>query len=243
LRNLKMKDISELKVKQIRIFAADRIPFATLRTALGQKSLAELFSWSEIGANPATGELIYNAGVLQPATGKPIVVDSLQINDRRIVLEVAGETAHAGIVYSGLAELLARYDLGGRWKDAEPVVLVHETSCVVTMDFEWSSLLSAPFLCFTQRMIPALSSEAAAANIIGIKCGIIFSYALKDQTIREHGISLSNKPFSVEPRVNTPLSERRYFTSSPTDSDTHMDLLRKLEAAMSEEAVPKKHKR
>jgi len=237
-----MKDVSELKVKQIRIFPADRIPFATLRTIIGQKSLAEHFSWSEIGANPATGELIYSAGVLQSTNGNPIVVDRLQINDRRIVLQVTGETAQASVVYSSLAGLLAGFDSSGRWKDSEPVVLVHETTCVVTMDFEWNSLLSAPLLGFAQSMMPVLTSEAAAADIIGIKCGIVFSYALKDQTIREHGITLSNKTFSVEPRVNTPLSERRYFTASPTDSDTHMDLLRKLEDTMLGKAVRKKQK-
>lgn len=229
-----MKEISELKVKQIRIFGVDRIPFGALRTAVGQKALNELFSWSEIGTNPVTGELVYSAGVFKQKEGLPIVVDRIQISDRRIVLDVACETEQATIIYSTLSEALARFDVGQRWTNGTPIVLVHETSCIVTLDFDWNCLLSNPLLQFTRVLTDKLSSDAASARVVGIRCGIMFSYAVEDHAVREHGITLSNKAFIVEPRANTPLAERRFHTSSPVDSTTHMALIRDLETLMAD---------
>ena len=225
-----MREISDLNVKQIHIFATDRIPFAPLRTPVGQKALVELFSWGEIGANPAVGELIFKAGAFQPKEGPPIIVNNLQISDRRIVLDVAAETEKATLVYSALAETLARFDVSRRWTDAAPIVLVHETNCVVTMEFEWSSLLSSPILQFAQVLNSRFSSDTADASIAGVKCGIVFSFAVKHASIQAHGITLTNKVFAIEPRVSTPLSEKRYRTCSPVDSSTHLALLRDFEA-------------
>jgi hypothetical protein len=225
-----MKDISDLTVKQIRIFGADRIPFAPLRTAVGQKMLMELFSWTEFGIDRPTGELIFRTGAFQPKDSPPIVVNSLQISDRRILLEVVSETEKATLVYKALAEAVATLDSTKRWIDAVPVVLVHETRCMATLEFEWDCLFSDSFLRFSKKLERKLSSDNANASIAGARCGLVFSFAIKEDSIRKHGISLSNKLFTVEPRANTPLSERRYITISPVDSDTHLALLRDFEA-------------
>jgi hypothetical protein len=240
-----MKDISELKVKQIRIFGADRVPFAALRTAMGKKAMAELFSWNEIVPNPITGELIFGAGAFQPKDAPPIIVDSLQIGDRRIVLEVSGDSEKATAIYTALAEGLVRFDRGRRWADASPIVLVHETSCVATLDFDWRSLLSSPLVQFAKELASKLTNDSASATIAGVNCGIIFSFGVKDPSILQNGITLSNKTFAIEPRVNTPLSERRYYTFSPVDSDKHLVLLREIEALIAgkQSDTPKERKR
>lgn len=227
-----MKEITDLRVKQFRIFGADRIPFLPLKTALGQKAMIETYSWREFGENPPTRELIYNGGVFQPPDAPPILINNLQISDRRIVLEVTGNTEQAAAVFVSIAQLLERYDSTGVWKNAQPVVVTNETTCVVTLDFDWDLMFSWQFVEFSKGLTKKFSSHSAVPEIAGVKCGIVFSFDVKNPEIQRHGITLSNKSFTVEPRANTPLSQRRFLTASPTDSGTHLELLRTLETIL-----------
>ena len=57
------------------------------------------------------------------------------------------------------------------------------------------------------------------------------SYDLLDSGLREVGVRLVDKTLTIEPRIRTRLEERRYYTLSPTDSETHLELLREFEKA------------
>lgn len=66
----------------------------------------------------------------------------------------------------------------------------------------------------------------AFANKFAAK--IVFD--LQDQGIREHGITLNSKEFVVEPKVNTPVEDRVFFTKSPFTSDVHFELIEEFES-------------
>ncbi len=227
-----MKNISELKAKQIRIFAPGMIPFVALRTAIGQKSLSALFAWTEVQMS-SNGELVFSSGTFQQKESAPIIINSLQINERRLILEVLGDTAQADEVYRALLESLLQFDNSGLLKDALPIVVSNETSCVAALDFDWTCLISPRLLEFGRKLELELSTKSAKAEIIGLRSALVFSFTIQDEAIRENGISLSPKPFIIEPRASIPLSERRYLTSSPTDTKNHMQLLSKLERSLA----------
>jgi hypothetical protein len=236
-----MRDISELKVKQFRIFGAGVIPFGAVNTGAGHQALLKKFGFREAGINPAGVDLVFQGGTTTLPGGRVVVVDRLELNDRRIVLEVSGRSedgdAVAAVVIETIAELTEQFHGGqvaAAWRQANPIVITHETTCTVTLGFEWLSLASPVAVAYTkERVLPALSSEAAEARIKGLRFAFVVSYAAKGDLLREHGVTLSDKLFFIEPKANTPFSSRKYHTSSPTDSKTHLELVRGLEKLLA----------
>jgi hypothetical protein len=228
-----MKDLQILEVKQIRIFAADALPLASLINRRAGKTFVERFGWGEMNAS-APGEIRFGTGLF-PSADAPIttVVKGLEISERKVALTVIGDTATAATVYAGITEFLAQETGQEAWK-AAPLVLTHETQCVATCDFDWSALVGPPFTSFvTGELLRGLSSRDGQATIASLKLGFELRYTEIRSDLQEHGITLANKAFVIEPRAGTPLSERRFFSTSPTDSETHMRLLRNLEEAVT----------
>lgn len=234
-----MKDVAQPEARQIRIFPSDKVPLLRLAAPAVSEMVAKRLGGAEVvsrppAGSPIAGELVFSGGTL-PAEGKTgsNIIKVLQIAERKIALVVEGTTAVANRAYelfSGVAKELG-YDLG------EPLVLTHETSCVVTLDFDWTALLAPPTLSFVQGPMLASLAGPTAPAIRGLSFAIRLGYPDVPSELREHGVSLADKAVTIEPRAQTPLSERRYFTSSPSDTETHMALLRELEGAL---APPKK---
>ena len=231
-----MKDISELKLKQFRIFAADTLPFAALNTEIGQSALTKVFSFRSSVQNLQLREWIFEGGTLSKNKDRIIVIERMQLSERRIVTEIMGNTEDADYVYSVVKEALSHSLFGGgdRWTQAEPVVLTHETSCIVTLDFDWSSLLAPGFSKFSEIMLRAASHEFASAQTRGISLGFRLTFTLLDERVKQHSITLADKPFVIEPRQDAPPSDRRYFTTSPTETETHLKLLSQLEEMLAD---------
>ena len=226
-----MKEVTELKTKQFRIFAADTIPFPAINTDLGRQAIVKIFSFRDATLNPPLMEWTFEGGTLAKEEKQHIVIEQLQLNARRIVIDVSGSTDDANHVFSVIKESLTHplFGSGSRWRDAKPVVATHETSCVASLDFDWSSLLNPVFLDFNKQTIATFSDEIAAAQIIGMALRFRINFNPLDERIKQNGVVLSDKTFTIEPRQEAPLSDRRYFTASPTDTVTHLELLTKFE--------------
>ncbi len=231
-----MKEISELKLKQYRIFAADTLPFVALNTEIGQSLLTKLFSFRSSGKDPQTADWFFEGGTLSKDNDRIIVIETLQLNERRIVIEIVGNTADADYVYSAVKKALSHslFGEGDRWKQAEPVVLTHETSCVVTLDFDWSSLLAPGLSKLSEIMRAAASHEFAFAKTRGLSLRFRVAFTPLDERVTQHGVVLTDKLFVIEPRQDTPPTDRRYFTASPTETETHIKLLSQLEQMLAD---------
>jgi hypothetical protein len=55
------------------------------------------------------------------------------------------------------------------------------------------------------------------------------SYEPTSPVLEEHDVSLARKLLMIGPRAGTRLRERRFYTASPTDAETHLELLMSLE--------------
>ncbi len=181
--------------------------------------------------NPS-GDLIFSSGTLQRNDLSPILINGVQINERRIILDISDDSERGFEVFAKLVEVLLQFDKSNSLKETSPVVFTQETSCVATLDFDWTSLISQKFLDFGRNLESEFSTTIAKAGIIGLRSALVFAFTIEDQIIRENGVTLSPKGFVVEPRANVPLSERRYLTMSPTDTKTHLHLLGKLEHSL-----------
>ena len=54
-------------------------------------------------------------------------------------------------------------------------------------------------------------------------------FEVTDSSVAELNIESYTKSFTIEPRIGVSLKEKRFFTSSPTDSKTHIKLISEFE--------------
>lgn len=227
-----MRDISDIEVRQVRIFPVDVFPVMKLALPQIGQAFRERFGWGAAEAQK-DGDMLLSPGSFSvPDGGEVVAIRALQFNERRMILTVVGGSGVANLANRAILSFFA--DAAG-WKPVEPLVLTEETTCVATLDFEWTDLLSPAVAAFARGpMLKAISATASArAEIRGLSFSFRLSYFDAPASLGEHGVTLSDKRLVVEPRMNTPLAERRFFTFSPTDSDTHLRLLSQLEESVA----------
>jgi len=170
--------------------------------------------------------------------GKTYLIESVTIERQRLILSVVGTSAVAETSYETVRKALVTADPEGPFSRTEPYLKVEETSCVATLDVSFRQLFTPPLLKFLEKTVRSrLSTKLASLQVVPSKFSVRVSYDLLDSGLREVGVRLTDKTLTIEPRVRTRLEERRYYTLSPTGSETHLALLREFEKALK---TPKK---
>ncbi len=224
-----MKDISDLEVRQTRIFPIDTLPITRLLTPAVMKGFNERFGWG--GTETVEGDIVLKPGFFPgPDAKDAVIIRSLQFNMRRLILSVVGDSATANIVFDAIATF---FEDQAQWTRTEPIVLVEDTGCVVTLAFDWTALVAPAFREFALGTMERFG-KYARPEIRGMGFGLRFAYPAVPPELQERGVTLGERVLTIEPRLNVPLAERRYYTNSPSDSDTHIALLESLEHALSQ---------
>lgn len=223
-----MKNCTLLDVKQLRIFAPDRLPFTELLTSKGLNAFKGRFGWTEMG--PIEGEqpeLAFENGTLP---GSDTVIRRLSVTPRRVLLSLDSDSSTLSRVYEAVRAFFGELDRAGAWSGCEPLILTEETTALVDLDFEWTALLAPGLVAFSQKPLLASTVQAEVAPVLaGLRLGIKLRYPRVPEHLQMHGVSLASKALVIEPRADTPLAAKRYWTQSPTDSETHVRLLEVLE--------------
>lgn len=226
-----MKDIVDMIVTQVRIYPADSLPFAELRRADNSKKLKESFHFESVRFDPlGAQQMTFNNGVFE-YRGKSLQVSNLTIEQRRVLIQVRGRSPMADAFYSAFVSNLRTLDGCPRTIKLEPLIKAEETACVATLDIDFNDLIAPPLLRFIQMEWRAkLGTQHGAPKSVAFKnLSFEVRYASSSPELEEHDVALSNKLITIEPRLATPLRERRFYTSSPTDSETHIAMLQALE--------------
>jgi hypothetical protein len=236
-----MRDIVDLAVTQVRVYPTDSLPFAELRRPDSTKRLKETFRFENIQLDPLNVQLTFTNGTFEHR-GKSIHVLSLTVEQRRVVIQLRGRSPMADAFYSAFASLLQT--LAGRSKSSkalEPLLKVEETSCVAVLDIDFDDLIALPLLRFLQTEgVSKLRTKYGAPKSINFKSlSFEVRYASAPQ-LEEHDVTLSNKLITIEPRLATPLREKCFYTTSPTDSETHISILETLEKEVAKHHAGKK---
>jgi hypothetical protein len=224
-----MKNVSQLTSSEVRIFPPDIIPFRRLVTPLATNALKSVLGFSDSGTNPEAGDLVFQHGTLQLPDSVVIVIPLLTIGDRKIVVQVAGTSEEAELVFSGLIGILEK--IGTESSLSEPLVVAKETRCVVDLDFSWSDLLSPGVMSFTDALLVASEASGVRPSLKGGSLRLVLRYNTPER-LEDYGAGLSDKMFTIEPRNDIPTNQNRFYTMSPTGSGAHLKLLQRLESLM-----------
>lgn len=231
-----MEDIAGLVVRQFRVFPPDLVPYNALNSGPGTEIFRKQFNFREVVTpDQAVGEMYFAGGMLLlPDTEAPIVINYVQINYQRIILEVAGSTDEANMIFEAMLASLTQFDPQRRLINAAPLLQTHETQCVARLAFEWRDLVSDRLNQFLNSpVVASITSGAATSRLSAMNLRFTLQFDSSDQRLREYGVIHADKSLILEPRQNTPFSERLYFTQSPLDSDSHLSLIEKFERSLS----------
>lgn len=220
-------------VMQVRVFAPDVVPYRLIITPLGTNLLKQSFGFRDASWNQENGDYVFQDGTLEHQ-GAIVPIIWLGFNDRRIVIQVQGDSGAAHAAYSAVSAILA--ELVPTFRDPVPLLFNEETSCSARLDFEWTALLNPVLVGQVTRKVKESSPKETEMAVKGVTLRFTLGAARKDELLNDYGITIFDQIVAVEPKANVPLSERVYFTYSPCDSDTHLKLVSELEASLSKKA-------
>ena len=222
-----MKEISHIEVKQIRIFKADQIPYSSLVTATPIQDIVNSFGCGM--DNQFSSGLRFIRGEYKTKK-KNLTIEELTIQPQRIYFSVNGDSQDADQFYKELGKLISRYDYGKFFSPDKYLTKTEETSCVANLDIKHEKMFNKQFLNYVQRDIPEIVSDNNAEAFLSFfNVRFKYKYNVRNPVIREHGVTFTDKYFIMEPREGSVLGDSRYYTHSPTDSNTHLKLIEEIE--------------
>ena len=231
-----LKDITDLKVTQIRVFPVDVVPLGMITTKSCIEKIRGDLSVSQIESPPfieGIGPIIFLRGEIKEGN-RIIVINRIAVEHRRIILEVVGTSKETDHVYDVLLSSIASVTDIDSGRLRVPLLIAETTQCVATLDFHFESLFNNSFIeLLNNRVRKEATNKIAKGSVRPLVAEVEISYQIKDKTLIKNSISMSPKKFTIAPRAGTPLEARRYFLSSPFDSDTHLNLVRGLEEAIT----------
>lgn len=233
-----MGNITDLKVGQIRIFPVDIVPLKMIASKSFHERLKEDFSISEIEVLPlleGINSVIYRRGEII-IRGKITIINKIEIDPRRIIIDIAGTSKHANQVYnkllSSISSLTNDIDIDSL---RTPLLLAETTQCIATLDFNINALYNNSLVRFINKTLKKATTNVTAESsvkLVGIACEI--NYNIIDEALSQNKITMNPKQFTIIPRPGLPLESKKYLISSPLDSDTHLKLIKELNAVISE---------
>jgi hypothetical protein len=225
-----MKDIVDITVTQIRVYPVDSLPYAPLRLATNTKAIKEAFHFESVQIDPLGGQIVFSNGVFEQR-GKSAQLLSLTIEQRRLAIQIRGRSPLANAFYSAFSTILKGLSKECKAATLEPLLEAEETACVASLNIDFDELIAPSLLKFIQG-----EAKERLRTSYGVPKSIAFKnltfevkYNLANPNLEEHEVALSNKLLTIEPRLATPMRERRFYTISPTDSETHIGMLESLE--------------
>lgn len=228
-----MNDIVDLTVAQIRIYPLDCLPFADLRVPTNNTRIKDSFKFGAVQSDPFGNQVIFSNGLFQ-YRNKSFSILSLAVQARVIVIQCRAHSVVADAFYSALTKVLNSISERSAASKFDPLVKAEETTCIATLDMDFSDLIAPAFWRFIQSDAKQrLATAYAKPKSISFKN---LSFEIKyesDPRLEEYDVAISDKLLTIEPRHGMPQSKRRFFTSSPTDSETHIAVLQALEAEIA----------
>lgn len=231
-----LKNITDLTVTQIRIFPVDVVPLSVITTKSYVGKIREALSVGEVEVRPfieGKDIIVFRRGELGREKGL-IVVNKVEVDPRRIIVEVEGTSEDGNEVYEAFLTTVAAVANIDLESLRTPLLVAETTQCVLTLDFMFDALFSSAFVEFLKQTVEKEAcSNAAKASVRPLAATAEITYNITNETLVDNKITMNPKQFSIAPRPGAPLDARKYVTSSPFDSDTHLKLVEELNKAIA----------
>jgi hypothetical protein len=231
-----MKEIKYLKTTQAMVFPSDDIYFYGLNSEPAIQKILSAYSLSRVPLPPQfpiqLPQLIFQNGIF--ANDKnTYIIEQLSIDDRKIIINILSSSDISDLFFKELKKLLMSLDLRDDKGSYEPLVRTYETTCILKLDIKLNRLISNVKLNEIEELIATTHNYGAKISFIPFSVRFQISYNDIPEKLVKNKISISDKSLLIELRDKTDPDDQIYFTVSPTDTETHLELLKTIEKMLA----------
>lgn len=232
---MKKLDILEMNSTEIRIYPQDTIPYDLLLLDENIKKFQSVFNISRqdipfpipIKEGMPQNVLLFAIGKINRLE-KPVVILSIQFEDRKVIIQTKGDSSNTQYVFEKLFEFIKDIDSSKKYDPNVELIRTYETKSVVKIDILFDKFISPK----VNRFLRAIKrkNKDRISEISPIKFQFLVTFKQDQSLFDKTNIHLSSKPLVLEPRQGHHYSEKIYFFSTPTDSKRHVEILDELVA-------------
>ena len=232
-----MRDIKNLLTTEKRSFELDDIPFVKLGTASGLELFSKQFNFKDIELGEDQDKNITQIRLSMgqyKVDGNFYPVSRMMIDRRSIGFSIFADSKISEKFFKEIVVLLSLLDPA--FQHCKPILLSIETQCVATLDVDFMDIFSGNIRVLLDNATSTIASklgdmaEGVSIRPKAIRFDVNFKTA---QDLMDKSVLIAKKPLIIEPRDGTALNEKVYFTASPTDTNTHLKLLKQFEKLFS----------
>lgn len=227
-----MKDIRLIKSTQIMIFPADDIDYHSLSRDYAFQQISTSFSLQRISI-PDQFPIISPQIILQNGEfthkEKTYIIEQIVIDDRKIIFKILSSTQIADIFFSEFKKILLSLDLREEKGNYEPFIKTYETACILKLNFKLAQIMKEFDYKKIENIISKKHSHGAKINLFPSSIKFSINFSDIPEKLQKNKITISDKNMILEIREKTDPDEQIYYTVSPTDSETHLELLNMIE--------------
>jgi len=231
-----MENVTDLKVNQVRVFAADIIPISLITANSTVDKIKGALSFGEIQAIPTVegkNIIIFQRGELK-RDNKLVIINRIVVEPRRIIMDIDGTSKDSNEVYEEFLTIISGVGTIDLKVLRKPLFVAEGTQCIVTLSFSFDSLFSKEYLAFLKKQVETTAESDVAKAVVRPSIALAeITYEIKDQILLDNKVGLNVKEFRISPRPGIPLDLRRYIVASPFDSDTHLKIIGELDKTIT----------
>jgi hypothetical protein len=230
-------NILKTKITQIVLVHDDDIPFLKLTHQENLDSLLKRYRFNSVEhGQDQTGKIVAvvcSNGIYAP-NGEEIAIEKLNIENRKFILVMEGNSVDAGNFYEDIANFLISLGTGKTSEFLTPLLVSNESEIVAHLNFSVRELLPQKLQGFVfESMAKEAGSEFACATVKIQNIEFVVDYIPNSSVLTDYRITLSRKELIIRPARSYPLEEQIYYLKAPLDTESHMRFIEELEKVMS----------
>lgn len=227
-----MPEILHMVTIERRLYRPDAIPWSFLLAETNLQRLRERFKFKalgqELGPAGAIARMTGTAGEFSTA-GTLQVVEQLVLEPTVLHVQITGGSDVADSFLADLTGVLCEMGNSQNIAQARELTRTYQTVAIAKLRIPFDALLSERVLAYlTEEVKPRVVLPNGQPEIILERLSWSVRYKM-DTT----DFLYIPKTITIEPRQGSGPTELIYYTVSPTDAKTHLELLEKLESRLA----------
>jgi hypothetical protein len=223
-----MAEIVNVSTIERHLFGPDAIPWQHLKLPSNLQKLQDRYKFPEIRQGVDGQE---NVIQLKAAGGEflieevPRAVEHLLLEPNAVEFQLSVGSDKSGLFFEDLVRLLVEMDPNRAFSNQREYVRTYQTIVTARLSIPFEALLSEPLRRFLRESVPQrVSLPDSVADIRLERLGWKISY--KTQSTE---FLYRPKHLTIEPRAGSDPEEQLYYTQSPTEFKTHIEMLEEFE--------------
>ncbi len=229
-----MAEVLQVFTIQRRLFKPDAVPWPYLVLQSNLGLLRERYRFTQLGLSQPSDTLPAIARVVAK-TGEFKIGDKLQAVEQLLIeptvvqFQISADSSAADLYFDDIASFFTQIDPNKVFSLANEQTRTYQTIVIARLTAPFDAILSGSFRSFLRDTVVPRFRLADTDVEVDLEH---LSWAVKYRP-QSTEFTYIPKVLTIEPRHGTKEADRIYYTLSPTDFKTHMELLKAFEKSFT----------